>query len=52
MAHAAKNIAGVLRAAKTDSGAVTVLKVNAEVANAHALLQIGNVIQMFVVIVG
>lgn len=28
------------------------LKVNAEVVNAHALLQIGNVIQMFVGIAG
>ena len=43
---------GVLRAAKTDSGAATVLKVSAEVVNVLALLPIGNVIQMSVVIVG
>lgn len=52
MAHAVKNIAGVLRAAKTDSGAATVLKVNAEAVNVHVSQQIGNVIQMSVVIVG
>uniref|UniRef100_A0A803LTX8 SET domain-containing protein n=1 Tax=Chenopodium quinoa TaxID=63459 RepID=A0A803LTX8_CHEQI len=43
---------GVLRTAKIDSGAVTVLKVNAEAVNVRALLQIGSVIQMSVVIVG
>lgn len=43
---------GVLRAAKIDSGDATVLKVNAEVVNVHALLQIGNVIRMSVVIAG
>lgn len=32
--------------------AVIVQRVNAEVANVHALLQIGNAIQMFVGIVG
>ncbi|CAK7337703.1 unnamed protein product [Dovyalis caffra] len=42
----------VLRVARTDLEAATVLKVNVEVVNVHALLQTENVIQMFVGIVG
>lgn len=52
MAHVVRSIADVLRVARTDLEAVIVLKVNVEVANVHALLQTGNVIQMFVGIVG
>ena len=40
------------RVARIDFVAVIVLKVNAEVVNVLALLQIGNVILMFVGIVG
>lgn len=40
------------RAARIDFVAVIVLRVNAEAVNVHVLLQIGNVIQMFVGIVG
>lgn len=47
-----KNIAGVLRAVRTDSEAAIVPKVNVEAVNVHALLQIGNVILMSVGIVG
>ncbi|KAF2283740.1 hypothetical protein GH714_014701 [Hevea brasiliensis] len=42
----------VLRVARTDLGAAIVLKVNVEVVNVHALLQTGNVIQMFVGMLG
>lgn len=40
------------RVVKIDFEAVIVRRVNAEVVNVHALLQIGNVIQMFVGTVG
>ncbi|MBA0686782.1 hypothetical protein Goari_014364, partial [Gossypium aridum] len=41
-----------LRVARIDLGAVIVLKVNVEVVSVHALLQTGNVTQMFVETVG
>ena len=42
----------VLRVARIDLEVVIVLKVNVEAVSVHALLQTGNVIQMFVEIVG
>lgn len=42
----------VQRVARIDLEVVIVLKVNVEVVSVHALLQTGNVIQMFVEIVG
>ncbi|EXC31742.1 Histone-lysine N-methyltransferase CLF [Morus notabilis] len=52
MGLAVKSTVDVLRVARTDLEAVIVLKVNAEVVNALALLLTGNVIQMFVGTVG
>ncbi|KAK6941090.1 hypothetical protein RJ641_030621, partial [Dillenia turbinata] len=49
---AARNIAGVQKAAKIALGVAIVLKVNAEVGSAHAWLLEGNVIQMFAAIAG
>ncbi|RZC46967.1 hypothetical protein C5167_039922 [Papaver somniferum] len=49
---AVRNIVGVLRLARIALEVAIVLKVNAEADSAHALLQIENVIQMFVGIVG
>ena len=43
---------GAQRTAKTDSGDVTVQRVNAEPGSAHALLLDANVTQMFVVTAG
>lgn len=52
MALAVRSTVDVPRVARTDLGVAIVLKVNVEVVNVHALLQTGNVIQMFVGIVG
>ncbi|KAG4987791.1 hypothetical protein JHK82_030149 [Glycine max] len=52
MEPAVRSTVDAPRAARIDFVAVIVLRVNAEAVNVHVLLQIGNVIQMFVGIVG